>query len=233
MDPTTTASSTIHLLESRLHRLTYLLTGDANWTGTPSPPSKPSSHEETISRRLLHLETELERLRAKSAVARDILGLYDRFPDLFAYPLKPKNTTPHPPHAPAPARTFTEETDTDLESGSGLPLETQASIILSYASSFPETASRLTSLQDLPIPDAEVSASLIELQPRIERVAGVQEGQAREISELRVRTAKVLQRWYEVSVLGGGEVWGEWEGRIEDVERGVRRGEVGRERGGL
>ncbi|KAL2856279.1 hypothetical protein BJX68DRAFT_230426 [Aspergillus pseudodeflectus] len=75
MDPTKTASSTLHLLESRLHRLTYLLTGDAAWTGSPTPPAKPSSYEETISRRLLHLESELERLRDRSAVARDLLGL--------------------------------------------------------------------------------------------------------------------------------------------------------------
>ncbi|KAL2844777.1 hypothetical protein BJY01DRAFT_214808 [Aspergillus pseudoustus] len=75
MDPTKTASSTLHLLESRLHRLTYLLTGDAAWTGSPTPPAKPASYEETISRRLLHLESELERLRDKSAVARDVLGL--------------------------------------------------------------------------------------------------------------------------------------------------------------
>jgi hypothetical protein len=71
---------------------------------------------------------------------------------------------------------------------------------------------------------------LIELQPRIDTLSKRQEEQAREVAELRVRTAKVLQRWYEVSVLGGGEVWGEWEGRIEGVERGVRRGEVNRER---
>lgn len=64
----------------------------------------------------------------------------------------------------------------------------------------------------------------------MDEVAGVQEAQAREVAALRVRTAKVLQRVYEVCMLGGGEVWGEWEGRIEGVERGLRRGEVVRER---
>jgi hypothetical protein len=30
--------------------------------------------------------------------------------------------------------------------------------------------------------------------------------------------------------VGSGECWAEWEGRLEDVEREVRRGEVYRER---
>lgn len=46
------------------------------------------------------------------------------------------------------------------------------------------------------------------------------------MSELRVRTARVLQRWYEVGVVGSGECWAEWEGRLEGVEREVRRREV-------
>jgi hypothetical protein len=34
----------------------------------------------------------------------------------------------------------------------------------------------------------------------------------------------------EVGIVGAGEVWGEWEERVEDVEKGVRRREVLRER---
>lgn len=103
-------------------------------------------------------------------------------------------------------------------------------MVLSYTSAFPETASRLTSLNDLPIPDAKTSAALIELQPQLERVSRGQEEQAKTISELRVRTARVLQRWYEVGLVGGGECWAEWEGRLEDVEREINREEVVRER---
>lgn len=129
----------------------------------------------------------------------------DRFPDLFQ--TTPPNTLP--------------ET---------LTTQNLASIVLSYASAFPETASRLTSLNDLPIPDASTSAALIQLQPQIDRVAKGQEEQARVISELRVRTAKALQRWYEVGLVGSGECWAEWEGRLEDVEREVKREEVVRGR---
>lgn len=129
----------------------------------------------------------------------------DRFPDLF------QQTPPH-------------------EIPEDLTPRTLASIVLSYATAFPETASRLTSLNDLPIPDASNSGALIELQPKIDQLAQTQTQQAVAISELRVRSARVLQRWYEVGLVGSGEAWAEWEGRLEDVEREVRRCEVVKER---
>ncbi|OGM47356.1 nuclear distribution protein RO10 [Aspergillus bombycis] len=199
------AGATIELLESRLRQLTYLLTGDANWTGVPTAPAKPASLDDSVSRRLLSLERELERLSRNIPAVRDVLLLHDRFPDLFR---------------PTPPQTFPENLST----------KNLASIVLSYASAFPETASRLTSLNDLPIPDTQTSASLIQLQPRLDQLAQVQEEQAKQISELRVRTARALQRWYEIALVGGGECWAEWEGRLEDVEREVKREEVVRER---
>ncbi|KAE8326547.1 hypothetical protein BDV39DRAFT_176664 [Aspergillus sergii] len=199
------AGATIELLESRLRRLTYLLTGDANWTGAPTAPAKPASLDESVSRRLLSLERELERLSRNIPAVRDVLLLHDRFPDLFR---------------PTPPQSLPEN----------LTTQNLASIVLSYASAFPETASRLTSLNDLPIPDTQTSASLIQLQPRLDQLAQVQEEQAKQISELRVRTARALQRWYEIALVGGGECWAEWEGRLEDVEREVKREEVVRER---
>lgn len=102
--------------------------------------------------------------------------------------------------------------------------------MLSYASAFPETASRLASLNDLPVPEAQASAELIELLPRMEQAARAQDEQAKSVAELRMRTARALQRWYEVGLVGSEECWAEWEGRLEDVEREVRRLEVVRER---
>ena len=60
----------------------------------------------------------------------------------------------------------------------------------------------------------------------------MQAAQADEIAELRARSAVVVKRWMEVGVVGGGEVWGEWEGRVEGVERAVRRVEGVRGRDG-
>ena len=132
-------------------------------------------------------------------------GIDALFPDLFQSPITPSSipTTLSP--------------------------QALASIVLSYASAFPETASRLTSLKDLPIPPASASASLVELRPRLEKLAEVQREQASEVAELRARSAVLIKRWMEVGVLGGGEVWSEWEERVEGVERGVRRAERERE----
>ncbi|KAL2010259.1 hypothetical protein VTN00DRAFT_6066 [Thermoascus crustaceus] len=201
----TIAGATLELLEVRLRRLEYLLTGDANWTGHPKAAPKPDTLDDTVARRLARLEAGLEKLSKEVPAVHDVLQLHDRFPELFR--------SPSPNQIPA-----------------GLTVQNLASIVLSYASAFPETASRLTSLNDLPVPDAKLSTGLIELQPRLDRLAEVQEEQAKEVSELRTRSAKVLQRWYEVGLLGSGECWAEWEARLEDVDREVKREEVAREK---
>ncbi|KAL4933092.1 putative nuclear distribution protein RO10 [Aspergillus undulatus] len=225
-----TTASTLFLLESRLHRLTYLLTGDTTWSGTPEPPVRPSSHDETVARRLAKLEGDLEQLKLREGLVGDLLGVYDRFPDLF----KPSSSStqftninidtsnPTSPSAEDPSTSLSPH-NTDFTTPS---LDLQKSIILSYATTIPETASRLTSLSDTPIPDATLSTNLISQIPRMEKLALVQDAQAKEIAELRVRSAKVLQRFYEVGILGGGEVWGEWEARLESLQRELRRGEV-------
>ena len=43
------------------------------------------------------------------------------------------------------------------------------------------------------------------------------------MAALRARSAKAVQRWYELGVLGQGECWAEWEGRMEECEKKVRR----------
>lgn len=104
------------------------------------------------------------------------------------------------------------------------------SIVLAHASSFSETAARLTSVQDLPIPPASASVELIAMQPRLDKIKKVQEAQVREVSALRARSARLVERWLVVGVVGRGEVWAEWEERVRAAERGVRRREVAREK---
>ncbi len=53
----------------------------------------------------------------------------------------------------------------------------------------------------------------------------LQEAQAGEMAELRSRTASAIQRWYELGILGESECWTEWEGRVVNVEKCVRREE--------
>lgn len=53
----------------------------------------------------------------------------------------------------------------------------------------------------------------------------LQESQGRELAELRFRSASAIRRWYELNVLGASECWTEWEGRMSNVEKRVRRAE--------
>ena len=99
-------------------------------------------------------------------------------------------------------------------------------IIVSCAPSFPTTASRLIAVKDLPIPPAKSFAALIALQPRLAEVELLQQSQAKEMAELRARSARAVQRWYEVGVLEEGECWSEWEERCVEVEKKVRRAEM-------
>ncbi len=45
------------------------------------------------------------------------------------------------------------------------------------------------------------------------------------MADLRRRSAKAIQRWYELGVLGENECWTEWERRVMEVEKRVRREE--------
>jgi uncharacterized coiled-coil protein SlyX len=104
-------------------------------------------------------------------------------------------------------------------------LDTQSllSIVLASQSSYPSTASRLTSILDVPIPPAELSAQLIELVPRIAKLEALQASQNADIADLRQRSAAVLQQWYTVDILRAGDQWAELEERVETVEQKVRR----------
>ncbi|KAK3712260.1 hypothetical protein LTR37_009122 [Vermiconidia calcicola] len=101
----------------------------------------------------------------------------------------------------------------------------------SLASLLYQTVSaRLSQLQDISVPDPSSAAKLIELQPRIEKVQVKQDMQSKEIAELRARSAKVVEMWYQGGVLGMGEQWAEWEERLRDAEILVRRCEAARKR---
>jgi len=197
-----TAADTIDLLETRLRRLEYALSGNTPWTGDSAVDEQ--ARGATITTRLAALETDLKKLSGRSGVVQDVLKLYARFPDLFQS--IPPNEIP------------TTLTTANL-----------ASIVLSCASAYPETASRLNSLKDLPIPPASASTSLISLKPRLEVARQRQDEQAKEIAVLRARSAAVLERYYEIGLVGGGECWAEYDGRVEIVERAVRRMEVARQ----
>ncbi|KAK5015405.1 nuclear distribution protein RO10 [Cryomyces antarcticus] len=203
-----TTLETLTLLTTRLQRVEFVLNGQAS-VGVQreqEPEHQATKPIGTVTSRISHLESALQALAAKSSTVAEILELHFRYPDLF--------------HA-LPATTVP----------STLSTSELTSIILASAPLFPTTSSRLSSIiNDAPIPGAASSATLVSLQPRLTDLELRQEEQAQEITELRKRSAKVLERWYELSVLGAGECWSEWEGRLAAVEQSVRREETARTR---
>lgn len=81
------AGATIELLEARLRRLSYLLTGASDYTGVPTTPDRPDSLDETVSRRVDHLNSELEKLSRSVPAVRDVLQLRMSpfFPGLYSH----------------------------------------------------------------------------------------------------------------------------------------------------
>lgn len=202
------AAETLANLESRLHNLEFLLTGSADDFGLATPASNPSTREETVTAKIVKLGKQLRKLKEQSRLVQEVLVLQQRYPNLFA-----------------PA----SQAETQIPSS--LDPETTAAIVLAHASAFSETASRLTSLKDLDTaaPPAAKSAILVDLQPRIDIMMEVQDRQRDEISELRARSARVVERWMGLQV-ETGEFWSELEEKAGLVERAVGRLEAERRR---
>ena len=69
------AGATIELLEARLRRLEYFLTGDTHWTGQPTAAPKPETFDDTVARRLTRLNSALESLGRNVPAVQDVLQL--------------------------------------------------------------------------------------------------------------------------------------------------------------
>jgi hypothetical protein len=104
-------------------------------------------------------------------------------------------------------------------------LSTIASTVLAHAALYPETASRLSSLQTLQVPRADQSSKLVPLMPRLEQLQQEEQHMQDEVRDLRERSARCLEWWVKVAVVGMGDVWEDWERRIADLERALIRWE--------
>ncbi|KAI9684124.1 MAG: hypothetical protein M1829_003394 [Trizodia sp. TS-e1964] len=194
------ALDTLAALESRVRRIEFALSGDCSTDQDQLRKIITDHDTRPVAARITDLEEGLKSLAEKSTVVADILKLYSKHPDYFQ--LIPPNEIP-----------------SALESAELL------SIVLSSATDFPTTASRLTSIFDMPIPPPELSASLLAHQPRMNKIALLQEAQAKEVQQLRERSAAILERWYTMNVLSGGDCWAEWEERVTHAECAVRQQE--------
>ena len=104
-------------------------------------------------------------------------------------------------------------------------LSTIASIVLSHATLYPETASRLSSLQTLHVPPASQSSKLVSLMQKLEQLHQEEQRKQDEVRDLRDRSARCLEWWVKVAVVAMGDVWEDWERRIADLERRLTRWE--------
>lgn len=196
-----TASDTLALLEERLRRIDYILHGD---NPIPTSDPKPDANRPTppAAERLRRLERNLASLASKSPTVTEILDLQKSHPSLF-HPTSTPDTTPT------------------------LPTPALAALVLAHAPLYHQTSTHLQTLQSQSsIPDPAALAKLVALQPRLARIQAKQQEQAREFAELRARSARVVERWYEDGVLGMGEKWAEWEERLREGEILVRRREA-------
>ncbi|POS81198.1 nuclear distribution protein [Diaporthe helianthi] len=195
-----TTLATISLLEARLLRIEQILHGSSSVSA-----ARPAGDSAVES--LANLERRFAALISRFRVYADILKLYRIHPSFFQSPT---------PDDPAPSQ-----------------LDTAAlrATVLSFASSFPSTVSALTAVtSDTPVPDPKLSADLVALLPRMKGVEATQLAQEAEIGELRDRSERVVRKWYEERVVGYGSFIAEVEGRVEGVERKVRRAEALRDR---
>jgi hypothetical protein len=102
-------------------------------------------------------------------------------------------------------------------------------MVLASSTLYPSTASSLISIEDTPVPDPAISASLVALLPRMRAVEATQKAQAADVADLRGRSERAVSTWYEQSVVGYGDFVAGVEQRVERVERGVRRVEKARD----
>ncbi|KAJ9612561.1 hypothetical protein H2200_004158 [Cladophialophora chaetospira] len=204
-DPEAAARGTLALLETRLHRLEFLLSGGSDDDGYPPATTTPGSGNGTLRARLDALEASLAKLKrltgTPGSVIRDVDRLSSAYPDLFG------------------------QTTTSLDTSKAEDLSTLASIVLAHAALYPETSSRLSSLQTLQVPPADQSSKLLSLMPKLEQLRQEDQRMQDEVRDLRERSARCLEWWVKVGVVGMDDVWENWEKRITDVERNVIRWE--------
>ncbi|KAL6826238.1 hypothetical protein V8C40DRAFT_243726 [Trichoderma camerunense] len=166
---------------------------------TASPFSSQTQHDAALAK-MDGLERRFSRMISQIRVYAELLKIYKSNPDLF--------------HAPPPT-----------QPPSQLDSEAVQSIVLSAASSFPATLSALTAVKDIPIPESSASANLISLTQRMKAIEATQIAQAAEISGLRSRSEALVRSWYENGAVVNSQVLAHTEGKIQRVEREVRRRE--------
>ncbi|KAH9826538.1 Dynactin subunit p22 [Teratosphaeria destructans] len=199
-----TATDTLALLEDRVRRIHYALTGSISSISTDDTPDNASS----ATARLRHLERSLASLAAQSPTVAEVLALQKSHPSLF---------NPASPAGP-----------------NDIPPQQLVQLILSHAPTYTSLASQLTQLSSNPsVPDTVRFVQVVPLQDRIQKARAREAELQQEVAMLRQRSAKVVKMWYERGVLEMGGKWADWEERCREAEKVLTREEArkGRDEG--
>lgn len=215
----TIAEETLFALEARICRIEFVLAGCSEDPIGELYALRKSGKESSVKSRLNALERDLLRLATKSRTVKDMLDLrLSPHPSLSAGSSVLTNFIHPDSNFPEIFKNVYPATQT-----SGLSFEEKLSTILSVAPSFHATSSQLTSIMDTLIPNPSVSADLISLVPRINRAEVIQQAQAKEIADLRKRSAALLERWYLLGIEGVNECFAEWDERALEMDKIVSR----------
>lgn len=207
IDPTIVSLSTLSLLEVRLSRLEYLLTGTSAPSRLNAQNPCPTKDVSSISARLRSLDGRLTQLKRLDGLPGNVVRMVDslrrEYPEIFAQRRGTETNTAVPVHE----------------------LSNRANEVLANSTLFTTTSAHLQTLQTLKIPQAEHSAGLIDAGTRLEELKQRQASLDAEISELKNRSAKTLEWWVKNGIVGMGELWEDWEQRVRDCERSLKREE--------
>jgi hypothetical protein len=118
----------------------------------------------------------------------------------------------------------------DYKDNDSPPLDTtqKAVLVVERATGFATTASQLKALDDQQIPTTDGFAKLAMLRPRIAEAEDRQLQQALKISELRRRNGLINQRYKQVTFLGAGRCWVDYNERLTKALRTLVREEYRR-----
>lgn len=234
IDPTITALTTLALLHNRLARLEHIILGHSNRSYTADGTTVPSPSPRTVPAQLLDLEARLNKLRRLDGVpgsmVRMIENLRREHPEIF----QQRSSSPVAIHGSTATDIENTRDGTAIDAAantttttsprsSTLRLAKQAAEILAHQMVYTSTSAQLQTLQTLQIPPAANSAVLIEQEPRLAPLHQKQDRLKSEIDALRERSARILEWWVRVGVVGMGEVVEDWETRVVECDRVMKR----------
>lgn len=209
-DATLTALSTLSLLNLRLSRLEFLLTGSSSAQGADLGLPKghnPSDARRSVPAQLHTLCERLDLLKGLDGLSGSLVRMVDtlrrEYPEIFT----------------------SSSTPSAAESTNVKDLSRQADEVLSHATLYTSTSSRLQTLQTLRIPSAAHTANLIEQGPRAGALMERQERLDSQIDDLKERSVNVVTWWRENEIDGMNELWDDWQERVKACERTIRREE--------